>query len=626
MPSVCRPNPTAILSAERSNTISNEAAPVSELAQPLPFPLPLDTSPSTFVPPLSHSAEARLLWRVRAKMLAASLRQSLSTARLRVSLVIVLSLFFWYGLFRLFGEGFEFLSMTIAHSATHAQTVQAIYNVFFASLMMMLVISSGIILYSGLYCSSEAEFLLTTPVRPERIVLHKFQEAIVFSSWGFLLLGSPMLVAYGLQADAPWYYFALLLPFMAAFVYIPGGIGAILCMLFVHRMARIQRHFVALVILATIAALGLFGWSLLGKTEGNLLTPGWFQEMLGRLEFSEHRMLPSWWLSSGLLEAARNDDSATGRAPWSESLLFLSLLISNALFLRVLAVSIGRRVYRTSYSELRTERARRRPRQNFWLDRLVTHYTPLLTPQMRLLIVKDLRLFRRDPVQWSQFIIFFGLLTLYFANIRRFSYDVHYTAWVNMISFLNLAVVGLILSTFTTRFIFPMLSLEGRRFWILGMLPVRRDSILWGKFLFAATGSAMPCCVLILLSDLMLQISPLVLAIHQLTCLLLCLGLSGIAVGLGAKMPDLREESPSKIAAGFGGTLNLVISAIYIIAVVLLTALPSHFYLAALQNDMDPFWFRAWLIGGTIAACVTGLLATFVPMHVGLKAFRALEL
>ena len=42
-------------------------------------------------------------------------------------------------------------------------------------------------------------------------------------------------------------------------------------------------------------------------------------------------------------------------------------------------------------------------------------------------------------------------------------------------------------------------------------------------------------------------------------------------------MPDLRAHSPSKIAAGFGGTLNLVISAAYIVIVVLLTALPVHF-------------------------------------------------
>ncbi len=192
------------------------------------------------------------LWRIRGQMIRTMCRQALATARLRVSLVVVLSLVFWYGLFFLFRGGFEFLDMTIDHPLTLAQTVQAIYNVFFASLLLMLILSSAIILYGGLYCSSEAQFLLTTPVRPERIVLHKFQEAIVFSSWGFLLLGSPMLVAHGLQFDAPWYYFALLLPFMAAFVYIPGGIGAILCLLFVHHLARIRRQTLAVAVVAGI--------------------------------------------------------------------------------------------------------------------------------------------------------------------------------------------------------------------------------------------------------------------------------------------------------------------------------------------------------------------------------------
>mgnify|MGYP002621746288 FL=1 len=576
-------------------------------------------------PTLSYGAEARLLWWVRGRILAASLRQSLETARLRVSLVVLLSAVFWYGLFRLFGGGFEFLRMAIGDDITYGQTVQAIYNVFFASLMMMLVISSGIILYGGLYSSAETQFLLTTPIRPERIVLHKFQEAIVFSSWGFLLLGSPMLVAYGLQADAPWYYFALLVPFMGAFVYIPGGIGAIACMLFVHRLARLRRHLLLVGAVLGGLALVLIGWSMMGRTEGNLLTPLWFQEILGRLRFSEHRLLPSWWLSSGLLEAARGETSVLGRASWAESLLFLSLLVSNALLFRVIAVAVGARIYRRSYSELHTDRARRRPRRDFWLDRLVMRATPLLTPQMRLLIVKDLRLFRRDPVQWSQFLIFFGLLALYFTNIRRFSYDVNYTAWVNMISFLNLAVVGLILSTFTTRFIFPMLSLEGRRFWILSMLPVRRESILWGKFLFATIGSTVPCCLLILLSDLMLQISPLVLAIHQLTCVLLCTGLSGIAVGLGARMPNLREESPSKIAAGFGGTLSLVISAFYIVLIVLMTALPSHFYVATRQASLNPTWVTAWLVAGMLASGLIGIAATIIPMRIGLAAFRNLE-
>ena len=45
-------------------------------------------------------------------------------------------------------------------------------------------------------------------------------------------------------------------------------------------------------------------------------------------------------------------------------------------------------------------------------------------------------------------------------------------------------------------------------------------------------------------------------------------------------------------------TLNLVISACYIILVVLLTALPSHFYVATLQTEIDPFWTLVWMLAG----------------------------
>lgn len=569
--------------------------------------------------------EGRAFWRLRRRTFAINLRQAFETSRLRVSLVIFLSVFFWVGLFVLFEGAFKFLTNTIGNATTHAQTVQAIYNVFFASLMVMLVFSSGIILYSGLFSSQEAALLLSTPARPERIVLHKFQESLFFSSWGFVLLGSPMLMAYGVESSAPWYYYVLLLPFMLAFIYIPGALGAILCLLVVHRIPQARLHSMAIMFVGTLLVGLTAGWILWGSSERNLLTPLWFQDMLSRLQFSEQRLLPSWWLSMGVLLAARNDIGSPEYTPWAESVMFLVVLMSNALFCHVLLTWTARRVYRKSYSELLAERTVRRPRQNFWLDRLIMRASAFLSPQLRLLLVKDVRLFRRDPVQWSQFLIFFGLLALYFVNIRRFSYDVNYSGWVNMISFLNLAVVGLILSTFTTRFIFPMLSLEGRRFWILGLLPIDRDSILWGKFLLAAVGSCLPCCVLILLSDMMLRIAPMVTVIHQTTCLILCLGLSGIAVGLGAKMPDLREESPSKIAAGFGGTLNLVLSAIYIVAVVLLTALPSHFYLAAPDQDEYRRWWLLALAVGNSLAVMLGLVATLLPMRMGLKAFREME-
>ena len=250
------------------------------------------------------------------------------------------------------------------------------------------------------------------------------------------------------------------------------------------------------------------------------------------------------------------------------------------------------------------------------------------------MMIKDLRIFRRDPLQWSQFLVFLGLLMLYFLNIRRFTYDVSSIAWVNLVSFLNLAVVGLLLSTFTTRFIYPMISLEGRRFWILGLLGVRRETILWSKFLFAVLGSVIPCSGLVLISDLMLRVSLMVVVSHQLTCLVLCLGLAGIAVGLGAWLPSLREESPSRIAAGFGGTLTLVVSTLYILVVVLLTAMPTHYYLVAeyapvarelgARPNVD-WWLTFWLFSGIAGSLVLGAVATAVPLRMGFRAFRQME-
>lgn len=569
--------------------------------------------------------EAAAFFRLRWRIVSAIVRQGLAEARLRLLLIAVLSSLLWLALFWLFHDGFQFLETAIPYPDLHEKTVQAIFGTFFVTLMVMLLFSSGIILYSSLFRARDVTLLLTIPARPERVFLHKFQDAVLMSSWAFVLLGSPMLIAYGLVTEAPWYYYVMLLPFLLAFVYVPAALGAILCLEIVYRLPRGRFLVLSIAMLAALLGAGLLGRSILPQNTGDMLTPHWFQDLLGRMQITEYRLLPSWWLSTGLLQAARRE--------LSESVMFLSLLVSNALFIRLVAAWIASRVYRGAYDRLQGHQTGRRRAGTAWVDRLAMTLLPL-TRQMRLLIVKDLRLFRRDPVQWSQFLIFFGLLAFYFVNIRRLTYDVYYVGWVNVISFLNVSVVGLLLSTFTTRFVFPMISLEGRRFWVLGLVSLRRDTILWSKFLFAVGGSIVPCSLLVLLSDVMLGVSPLIAAVHQWTCALLCFGLAGLAVGLGAKMPSLHESSPSRIASGFGGTLCLVLSTLYIVAVVLTTALPSHFYLTGPSERFIPFisgratvdfWIRFWFFAGMGGSLLLSLLATAVPLWLGFRAFRRFE-
>jgi len=575
---------------------------------------------------LPAEEEARVFGRLRWRVLATLLRQMFSHSRFRVSLVVVLTSLLWGSMFWMFANGFSFLQSAITSSETYSLAMSRVFGAFFLALFVMLLFSSAIILYGSLFRSREIAFLMTTPARTGRVFLRKFHEAVVLSSWGFVLLGSPILLAYGVVAEAPWYFYLLLLPFLVAFLYIPVALGAIACLGIVRFLPN--RVLAALLFgLGLLAAAGAWmAWEVLTGPKNDLLTPGWFQEILGRMRVSDARLLPSYWLSAGLLDMVDR--------VWSESLLFLALLIANALFFRQAALWTAEALFRKAFSEQHGKtRRRKRPRLRLF-DRSLAALLRPLPATMRLMTIKDFRLFRRDPMQWSQLLIFVGFLMLYFVNIRPFTYDASSVGWVNMVSFLNLAVVGLMLSTFTTRFIFPMISLEGRRFWILGQLGVRRDSILWGKFLFAAAGAFVPCAGLVLLSDSMLRVSPLVLVSHQLTCLELCLGLAGIAVGFGAWLPSLRAESPSQIAAGFGGTLTLVTSTLFILVMVLLTALPTHFYLAAQYSGKLPqfleqtnvasllFW---WLAAGTAASLALGAAAAVVPLRIGLRAFRKLE-
>ncbi len=567
---------------------------------------------------LNPFEERRVFLWLRWRLAVNLIRQTVRESRLRLILVFALSTLFWWGLFWLFVDGFHFLTAAIPHGGTRIKTVSAISNLFFLSLLTMLIFSSGIILYGGLFRAQETQFLLTLPARAQRVFTHKFHEALLFSSWGFLLLGTPLLIAYGLVANAPWYYFAMLLPFMLAFIHIPCSLGAIACLCIVRWIpGRRWLSLLAAAIVLVALALAVFS-----GLRGMLLTPSWFHDLLGRLQFSEQRMSPSWWLTTGLINAADGE--------LAESVLFLTLLIANALFFHQLAIWTSMALMWRAFHASRAAGGQRQGWNMSWIDRVVGGAAFFLPRTMRLLITNDFRLFRRDPVQWTQFLIFFGLLGLYFANIRRLSYDLNHATWVNMVSFLNLTVVGLILSTFTSRFVFPMISLEGRRFWILGRLPIERRTVLWSKFLFAALGSIIPCASLVLLSDLMLGVIPTIILLHALTCAMLCIGLSALAVGMGAKMPNLREDSPSKIAAGFGGTLNLVVSTIYIVAVVLMTALPCHFYLGAMQADPGGVLFEQgrmiqWILLGLGTSALLCVAATVIPLWIGIRAFDRLE-
>ena len=158
----------------------------------------------------------------------------------------------------------------------------------------------------------------------------------------------------------------------------------------------------------------------------------------------------------------------------------------------------------------------------------------------------------------------------------------------------------------------------------MGLLPLKRDRLLWGKFAFSATWSFLIAEFLVVFSDLMLGMPPWIVSLHALTVIVLALGLSGLSVGLGAMMPNFRESDPSKIAVGFGGTINLVMGLLYLLLILVLMSLPVHVYYAGFElestNPVEHELARItmwWLRIGLVLGLALGAAAVVLPLRLG---------
>lgn len=556
------------------------------------------------------------MWETRNRLVALA-----GESRLKIVVVTAFAAVFWWALYRLFFGGFRFLTQVPGLPTDNLLNwlMERLLLIFFFSLTMMLAFSNGIIAYGSLYRSRETAFLLGHPLKYVHIFLYEFFESVFFSSWAFLFLSTPLLVAYGQTLHLTWEFYVLGVGFFSVFIFVPAGIGtfgAIMVATFFPRRRR------AVVILgaAVMGGAGLYFLGDLLRLKG-VATPFsnlWMKGILEKLAFCENPLLPSYWVARGIVSIGG------GERERETALRFFLTIVANGLFLGWLCAVAADRWLLRGWTQSQSGATRRFYPESGWLDRLLLPAFRVFGGRLRFVILKDLKTFVRDPVQWSQFLIFFGLLFVYFLNLKTLHYDEKSSFWRSLISFLNLTATCLTLSTFTSRFVFPQLSLEGRRFWVLGMIPMDRRAILWGKFIFSFTGALAVSELLIFISNRMLALEWELTLYHGLTVAAICLGLSGLSVGLGAMYPNFREDNPSKIVAGFGGTLNLVLSLAFVSAVVALEVYPYH-QANGLQN-WSPTQY-AERIGWFIAA-ITGLtvLTTVLPMALGFRRLDRMDL
>ena len=569
-----------------------------------------------------HPGTGRLLrlfvW-LRWRSLSARFRKSRRESPLLIFILAAFVLCYLVFGFVLFRGGLAYIyRFPLVGSLLAERILYLIFGFFF----IMLVVSNLIIGYSTLFRNREAEWFLSLPMRHRDVYRWKFIEAVGISSWALVFLSAPMLAAYGVLHDVRWNFYLQVALGYLPFVVIPAVIGSWLILLFVRVLSKPWVKMLLLLAAALLIAYIFLGVKPVTEAEaakaGEVLM---FPKLMQGSRAATNPFLPSSWLAMAIRNWSIEGMGATG-------LFFFLLLLSYALFGLLLAFTLAGRSYYGSWSaslsaqaerqQRASEAKRQRGRRVTFLGWLQAKVRPL-SPRMAALVFKDIRVFWRDPVQWTQFMIFFGLLCIYVGNLRNVAVEFRAGYWETLISYLNLAACALTLSTLTTRFVFPMFSLEGRRVWILGLSPIGLRGVVLQKFWASFLTSAIITVVLMAISSVMLHLSVMRAVFFGATTLLMSAALSGLAAGLGAIFPDFREDNPSKIVSSFGGTLCLVISFVYNTAVVSLLAVPDM-----LAVTGHPASFLRWLT--PLLALALSLAVAVIPMTIALRRVKSLEI
>lgn len=546
-------------------------------------------------------------------------------SRLKVALVSVSTVLLWGGGFYLARRAFRWLdgiggellglSGGVPGATGLDDLIMArLLSLFALALFFLLIMSNLLVVFTTLYRSREVAYLVHSPLDWRSLFLGRFAECVLLSSWASAFLGSPILLAYGLQAHAPPAFYLALVAVYLPFVTIPAALGALAVITLVRWLPRLSAWR-----LAGLAVLVLGGLFLLFRQR--VQVPDFSRALslpalLDLMGASPSAWLPSQWASRAVMAAATGD--------LGEAFFHFLLLAANALFLTWLATELAARWFHPGWSDLQgLDRDRTRLPGRGLLGRLEGWLRPLPEPA-RSLVLKDLRLFWRDPAQWTQFVLFFGILALYLANMRATSPAYDPQLWQSWLTLLNLTASMLILATLTTRFMFPLISLEGRRFWLLGLAPLTLRQVLAQKFWLSVVTTSAFTVGLVLLSGLRLELSSAQLAISVFGISAANLALSGLAVGLGGLYPNFEEDNPSRIVSGLGGTLNFIFSMAFIVLVgAAQTALLQWPFLSQLTGfEIGYGWVLTAGLGFIAALSAATCL---IPLRLGLRHLQATD-
>lgn len=531
----------------------------------------------------------------------------------KVALLGGVGLLFWLGVF---GVVYRVLRYFRGVEEIGPLLAGKLLGLVLLAFLSLLLLSNIITALSAFFLAKDLDLLMASPVDWLYLYLSKLTETLLHSSWMVALMTVPIFAAYGVIYNGGWWFWLFTLTVFIPLMVIPAVIGSAITLILVNVFPA-QRTRDLLSVIA-IGAAGILVMLFRIVRPEQLARPEGFTNLLDfitLLRAPTSPYLPSEWATNGVM----------GYLIGPLDPLPLVLLWSTAGSFVVLGALLHARLYPRGYTRAQ-EGAERFVKGWIWTFILDPILKPLAVAKREFLI-KDLKLFFRDPTQWSQLILLAVLVVIYLFNIRAlplFSGEQVPFVMVTVVSFLNLGLAGFVLSSIAARFIYPSISLEGRQMWLLRSTPLDLRALVWSKYWIGAIPLLVLALAITIFTNVLLRVTPFMMAVGVATIVLLTLAISAMALGFGALFPQFDTENAAQIPTSYGGLVFMMSTIALLAAVIMIEAVPVTSYLRANFRG-EPIPVDMWMIGAFTAVVLICVTATIVPLVIGLRRMEQFE-
>lgn len=425
-------------------------------------------------------------------------------------------------------------------------------------------VSSLITGNSSLYRSSRITLLLASSVKHSAMAVSAVFESWFNAGWTMLLMGFPILLAFarGLAFNEVHLTLGFLLfPFM---LLAWTSIGTIVTV-FLSRLGGMNgwKLFGGIALIAGSGALFFFA----SGTSRDLViqeAPG--MKLGGLQEFISG--LPSqnsgYWPHALFLQAMVDGNRASA-----------ATLVAEAVILSSLALVFASRKYLQAWNRSAAFSVR--------------YQSPLFFRdggRSSTIFQKDVLIFIRDPVQWSQLGLLAGMFAIYVINLSRFPIDFGNPYWLAVGIFINISFSAFVVATMMVRFAFPAPSMEIPGMHALIQLPRGRELLYHSKWTQTLLLSVIPASVLAWLSSRSIGAGTL-LQIESVACIFItAVVLSTINISLGCIFMKKEAGSAVSLSSGQGGIITAFVSVAFVLFIVTVLSVVTRRYMTDNFTEM----------------------------------------